>query len=181
MRRLYYLSVIGIVLLAIACHQKKEDKVNKEKIDDDQEVLKIITSKDTIAINEPLRCLAHLKSPFFKDKDTEIMVFLDHDENKTLKKDLSNIYGLVMAVFTNLKLDTINQKWFAEDKYSYNTTVAFGRTFSSPGKKKIRGYILEYYDQDPRVLVDSIVEEDKIKRYYFEREIYVTDIDSISN
>ena len=174
MKKRLYWFVISMVVF-IGCNERKENKITINN----QEIFEISMSKDTIAKNEYLRCFAYLENPSFKDKDSEIMVFLESNEVYPLEEDLSNEYDIPMEVFINLTLDTINQKWF--EGYSYSKTVAFGRKFSSSGKKKIRGYILEYYDQDPRVLVDSIVEKDKIRRYYFEREIYVTDIDSISN
>lgn len=165
---LYWL--VASAFIFIGCNEKKENRISTN----DQEVLKIKLAKDTITMNEPLRCIVYLKKPFFENKDSEIMVFLESNENNPLEKDLSNEYDIPMEVFVNLKLDTINQKWFTEDKYPYKTTAAFGRTFSSPGKKKIRGYVLEYYDQNPQTLIDSVIEEDKIRRYYFEKEIYVS-------
>ena len=157
------------ILAGIALIGCKEEKLKGKEPNKADVVFKIFTSSDTVQVNEYLKCYAFLEVPHFKDKDSGIMIFVENDKQNSLKKDLTNEYDLDMDVFLNLTNDTINQKWL--DQYNFDRTAVFGKKFESAGRKTMRGYILEYKGKVPPF--DSCVDPKKIKKYYFEREIYV--------
>lgn len=132
---------------------------------------KIEVARDTFYSNEYVRGLATLNEPFFKKSTSKIIVVLEADENQPLMKDLSNEYDIPVQGFHNLEFDTINQKWFED--YDYQKSSVFGKKFKKQGATKIRGYILEYITNEPPI--DSIYDKDKVRKYFFEKSIFVRD------
>lgn len=133
--------------------------------------------KDTVFIHEYAKAFVELEEPFFNKEDSKIIVILEVDENYPLKKDLSNEFDIPVEGFHNLSFDTINQKWFNIKKRSYNKCSVFGRKYSTFGNHKMRGYVLEYISENPPM--DSISDEKKQRKYYFEKEIFVKDTMSV--
>lgn len=168
-KKSYYAVLLFVVTLLITQFAScKREKGNKSKVLTKQQVaFKIETSSDTVIVNEYLKSFAFLEKPYFKNSG--MMVYVENDDDYTLQKDLSNELDINMDIFPNLNHDAINQKWMKGNDF-YRTTV-FGRKFKSIGKDTIRGYILEYQNKD--LSIDSVFKSEKVKRYYFEKEIYV--------
>ena len=156
-----------IIFSFYSCNNKEDANVSKYK--NNHPNYKIETSRDTFYINEYVKALAVLETPFFKKEDSKIIVILDNDDNYSLKKDLSNQYQISFEGFHNLSYDTINQKWFKG--YDFNKSSAFGKKLNKLGENKIRGYILEYITNEPPL--DSIYDRGKVKKYYFEKKVFI--------
>ncbi|SHI84850.1 hypothetical protein SAMN04488096_10585 [Mesonia phycicola] len=148
-----------MVLLFYSCKNKEERKV----------IISIQLAKDTVKVGNYVKSIAYLEKPFYENKNSKIVLFLEADENKRLKRNLSNRNNIPMYAFHNLSIDTFNRKW--SRGYEYDNTVAFTAKFDKVGTHSLRGFVVEYYDKDP--LIDSIIQEDKIKRYFFEKNVYV--------
>lgn len=127
--------------------------------------------KDTVFIDEYARGLAYLAKPYFSMGEPKIIVFVEDGEISSLKSDLSNLTAIDFLLYPNLDIDTINQRWFPEYKTEYERTVAFGKKYETAGRKKIRGYIMEYISEYPPL--DTILDENKTRKYFFEKSIYV--------
>lgn len=115
--------------------------------------------KDSLKLNEPWRAVAFYYTPSYKKEESQVVVILGD-----FNEDFSNIVEKEKDTFYSLRKDVENQRWFPEDNLDY--TVAFGKWFETPGSKKIRGYLSEYY---------TIKGEIKEKRIYFEKDLFVRD------
>lgn len=131
----------------------------------------IIYNKDTVLVGEPVKAIAYLDVPLFKDKKSEIVVAVSAKGSADFKEDFSNMGTVDAKIFDNLKKDSKNQRFFHGYKDNFEHTVAFGKTFPTAGKKVLRGYILEYYRHFSEN--DSIKREER--KMFFEKEIYVKD------
>ncbi|WP_298537804.1 hypothetical protein [uncultured Algibacter sp.] len=129
---------------------------------------KIDVVKDTISLLEPFRAVAYLYVPLFENANSEATVCLPYDENVNFDKNFSNDGKIQIDTFYNLKKDIKNQQWFPNNNPNY--TVVFGKKFKTSGKKIIRGYVLEFYENNN----DSINREER--KIYFEKEVYVKDV-----
>lgn len=130
-----------------------------------------IFNKDTIYLNEPIRGVVYCKSRRIRDYDSQIRVFL-HSESENFSSPFPNDSLIRVGHFENLKIDTINQKWFPDiDPERYGHVATFGSWFKNPGKKLLRGYMEEYsYGPFKEKEIDSMV-----AKVYFEKIIYVKD------
>lgn len=128
-------------------------------------------NKDTIRLNEPLRAVAYCFSPLLKEHNSKIRVIVD-SENNRFNSDYSNEDDIVIQVYSNLAIDTVNQKWFPNIKgQQLKYTAIFGDWFETTGLKTISGYMEEYaigpfeYSE-----ADSIT-----NRTFFKKKIMVLD------
>lgn len=128
-------------------------------------------NKDTIYLNEPIRGVVYCNSRRIRDYDSQIRVFL-HSESENFNSPFPNDSLVRTDHFKNLKIDTINQKWFPDiDRERYGHVAIFGSWFKNPGKKLLRGYMEEYsYGPFEDKEIDSMT-----ARVYFEKMIYVKD------
>ncbi|MDX1718527.1 MAG: hypothetical protein R3353_00060 [Salegentibacter mishustinae] len=157
-----YLTIIGIVLfLFTSCKNNAEKNSNRSEVE-------IVVNDDSISVGDFVRGVAYLKNSGLEKKDVKILVYLETSHEPRLLEDLSNIDHLEFYVFENLSKDSLNKKYFSN--YPENRTAAFGKSFTTKGDKKIKGYIMEYYGFDP--IKDSL-KANQFKRYYFEKDIYV--------
>lgn len=128
-------------------------------------------NKDTIRLNEPLRGVAYCFSPLLEEHGSKIRVIVD-SENNRFNSDYSNEDDISVQVYSNLEIDTSNQKWFSNIKgRNLKYTAIFGDWFETTGPKTISGYMEEYAlgpfeDSD----ADSIT-----SRTFFEKKIVVLD------
>ena len=163
-------SVLVFILTFILVSCLNEKKDNEKISDNAQVVFSVTAASDTIALNEFAKLNAKLKRPYYSDAHSEIMVLIENNDSFPLKPDLSNENDIEIAVFLNLKHDTLNQKWMKD--VDYDKTVVFGRKFSRTGKDTIRGYIMEYLGYTPPI-DDYALDSVPVKKYYFEEEIFV--------
>lgn len=128
-------------------------------------------NKDTILLNEPIRGVAYCNSRRIRDYDSQIRIFL-HSQSEDFNSSFPNDSLVRIHHFNNLTLDTINQRWFANnDSERYGHVATFGKWFKTPGKKLLRGYMEEYsYGPFKEKEFDSIT-----ARVYFEKTIFVKD------
>ncbi|MBA3987148.1 MAG: hypothetical protein H0X63_11380 [Flavobacteriales bacterium] len=161
-------SFIFYFVLIVSCknENQKNQQINEGKYN-------ITLLNDSIRLNEHLKAIAYIETPFFIDKNVRLIVYLENDENDPLKKDLSNERDIPFDLFISLDQDEYNQKWFKD--YHFETSVVFGKKFSTPGEKTLRGYFLEYYggNYDPKN--DIVLEDGKMEKKYFEKTIYIKD------
>jgi len=134
--------------------------------------IKMIIPRDTFPLNKPVKALAILESSIFYEKNSEICVLLPSD-GYSFNEDFSNEEEIKLDTFHNLTIDIKNQKWFPNVEFRH--FVAFGKKYNTIGKKKVRGYVLEYYEQEP----DSNDMWREEHKKYFEIPIYIKD--SINN
>ena len=133
----------------------------------------IYFSKDTIFLNEPIQAKVDLFEPLFKKKKSEIMVLLPNDYKKNFNQDFSNLKEIQLDTTYNLNLEEEMRKALFINS-DFGKTAIFGRYFSSAGKQKFRGIIVEYFYQDS-IISDSIKLNYFETKKYFEKEIYVLD------
>jgi hypothetical protein len=135
-------------------------------------LINIELARDTVFIQQYVKGLIVLKNPYFMDVESKIIVVFEDDENFPLMEDLSNELEIPIVAFHNLTFDVENQQWFPE--YDFNKSVAFGKKFNTTGSKKLRGFVLEYITDDPPSL-DTIIIDNKHKKHFFEKSIYIKD------
>lgn len=162
---IYPLALVAFV--HIGCLEEKKGLVESPQV-----VFSVTATSDTVQVGKFVKIFAKLKQPYFANAESEIMVFMENNDSLPLKSDLSNEYDIDMAIFLNLKNDTTNQKWVRN--MDYEKTAIFGRNFSRTGMQTIRGYIMEYLGKVPP-LDDKALDSIPVKKYYFEKEIYVED------
>lgn len=124
---------------------------------------------DTLSISEPFKALAEDGHPLWKHKNSESYVVLGK-ENNNFNSDFSNERQVKADTFFCLEKDIQNRKNFSQ--FNQRNTVAFGRWFDTPGRKVIRGYMVEKYTNN-KMQKDSILGESR--RTYFEKILYVKD------
>lgn len=134
---------------------------------------KIIFNKDTIDLSEPIIAKIDLIEPLFKNEYSNILVVVPKDYSVNFNSDFSNRNQVVLDTSYNLNLDLENRKRF-ELKTDFGKTAFVGRYFDSPGKKKFRGIITEYFYRDS-IMPDGSKLNYFYNEKYFEKEIYVTD------
>lgn len=126
-------------------------------------------SGDTLSIAQPLKGIAEDGYPFWEKKNSESYIVLAK-EKFNFNKDFSNEKEVKLDTFYCLEKDKVNKGVMA--KANQRHTVVFGRWFDTPGKKILRGYMVEEYKRKSTT-DDSIVR--KTRRTYFEKEIFVKD------
>ena len=128
-----------------------------------------IFNKDTISLSEPIRAHAFCGSPLLRENNSKIKVYLAK-EKINYNSDFSNENEVKFDVFYDLSKDSINQKWYPNEDFSY--LAVFGRWFDTPGEKMLRGYMIEYsYGPFDDIKLDSA----KAQPIYFEKKIFVRD------
>jgi hypothetical protein len=123
---------------------------------------------DTLSIASPLRAIAYDNFPIL-GKSSECYIVLAK-EKFNFNKDFSNETETKLDTFHCLEKDKLNEKNYPNMDKKYS--VAFGRWFDTPGRKILRGYMVEYRKRKPTP-DDSIVKQER--RTYFEKIIYVKD------
>ena len=150
--------ILVLVILIWACGRK-------EKTKNESEPTVVVKLLDSSKVDEPLKAVALLLDSEFADKNSQIVVALEMDGDEPLKKDLSNEYDLDIAIFANLDIDSLNQKWIkSKDK---RHSAVFGKTFTNPGKNTLRGYVWDFYGFE---LTDEIIPSQS-RKYYFEFDV----------
>lgn len=130
-----------------------------------------IFSKDTINISEPFTASVICNSPLGRENNSQIIMLLAKEEHN-FNDHFSNESQVKLDTFYNLMIDKQNRVNFniGTDKDGYRYIVAFGRWFEKPGKKKLRGYMLEFFNYKS---INNQPLKRAERRVYFEKEIYV--------
>ena len=122
---------------------------------------KIALSNDTITKGKPYKGILYLDAPFFKDKNSEIELFIYKSNDKGYTSEKKEV-----VKFYNLFYDKENKKWFP--MADMKRTVAFWGWADELGKNTIKGYILEKY-------IDKIKGKIEKRKLYFEFSIVLVD------
>lgn len=129
--------------------------------------------KDTITLEEPIRSIVYLKAPLFKGKNSSIMVIVPKEYSENFNEDFSNLKEVIMDTTHNLNIEKDYRGQLGlEGNYQYS--VFFGRYFNTPGLKKFRGIIVEYYYTEG-MIPDSLNQNYYEHKKYFEKDIFVLD------
>lgn len=126
--------------------------------------------KDTISIEEAVTVYAELKYPLFKNKESSIMAVVPNDNSEDFNEDFSNLEFIQPDTTYNLNIEEEYRLEAGMAEGDYKHDVIFGRYYNSPGPKKFRGIIVEYFKTDTLTKDSLNFFEHKI---YFEKEIYV--------
>lgn len=125
----------------------------------------IVSSKDTIQIGQPYRAILNYYTPFHKNLNSKIRVYIGDDFFK-LNNNFSNVNNLSLHKFESLSNDTINQKWYPNASEYYDYMSVFGKHYKTPGKKLLKGFMVEF-------VKDSLGKEKAVNKIYFKIPIYV--------
>ncbi len=104
---------------------------------------------DTISQGKAILGAAFLRSELFKDKKSEIIVCVPNEKSINFNEEFSNFSIVRLDTFYNLQHDIINQKNFEGHSKPYS--VAFGKKIRTNGRKKLRGFIEEYYEENDSI------------------------------
>lgn len=129
-----------------------------------------IYHSDTIRLNEPFAAAVRCNSPLMREHNSQIIMLLAK-EDANFDKFFSNEDKVKLDTFYNLNRDKTNAINFSPNA-NKNYIAVFGRWFKTPGKKTLRGYMLEYATFLDKETKDTLKGERKV---YFEKEIYVKD------
>lgn len=124
---------------------------------------------DTISISEPFSSIAEDGFPLWDKVNSESYLVLAK-EKFNFNSDFSNEKIVKLDTFLCLERDKLNQEVLPNVDRKH--TVVFGRWFDTPGKKIMRGYMVEHYKRKA-TQNDSVLGE--TRRTYFEKIIYVID------
>lgn len=161
------LIIISAFILSSCTNLSKNQKVVNNN---DENLYSFKLIEDSVSINKTAKAVIYLNKPYFSEKDTKIVVFLEADKNLPLKNDLSNASEIPRIAFHNLEYDIENQKR-VYDNVVHRRASFIGKNFKTSGKNKFRGYILEYYKGDP--LLDTLFDIKDTKMYFFEEEVFI--------
>ncbi len=130
--------------------------------------------QDTIRLNENVSALFILTDPIFDGKLSEVKVILPKNKSENFNEDFSNVRTIEVDTFYNLNIEYHYREEAKLPEDDYGDVAFFGRYFTTPGTKKFRGIIVEFYNVDP----DSVA-ADGIRSYehkkYFEHTVFVKD------
>ncbi len=117
--------------------------------------------KDTVDVGKPARFQFYLNSKFYYNSD--IAVILPYDDDK-LNNDFSNISKIKTDTFPSLDNDGIPHPEIPKE-VPVDRIADFNLIYESPGNKKIRGALVEYYYKKDSTRIE--------RRLYFDKSIYV--------
>ena len=147
--------------------------VNGDTIKSQSNYFNLLLEKDTILINEPVKAKIDLIGPYFKDKNSSIMVILPKEYSDNFNSDFSNLNGVQLDTTFNLNLDMDMRKALNIES-DFRKTSVFGRYFETPGIYNFRGILVEYY-YTKNGIPDSLNNNYYEKKQYFDTQIYIKD------
>ena len=117
--------------------------------------------KDSINVNQPARVQFYLNSKFYNSSDVEVILPYDTDK---LNDDFSNISKIRTDTFPSLDNDGIAHPEISEEVPT-DRLVDFILIYETPGNKKIKGTLVEYYYNKDSTRIE--------RRLFFDKSIYV--------
>ena len=141
-----------------------------DTIPSESKYYRLALNKDTVSVGEMVKGVIFLEAGLFKEKDSHIIVCIESDDESDTNTNFGTIDQAECDTFYNLSIDVENQKWFPD--IDFKKTAVFGKNYKTTGKKRIKGYLVEYYEIEPTGN-DSLVKKENFT--YFQKEIYVTD------
>ena len=127
--------------------------------------LSFTPKKDTIKILEKIEVNIQDATPFWSNKNSEEYLILA-DQKHNFNSNFSNV--------NKVKVDTIRNLYNIKENLKYKKdvdlkhTVSFTLSFKTPGKKTLRGYVVEFYKNNKTDKKNELE-----RRTYFEKIIYV--------
>lgn len=143
----------------------------RDTLKDSSNFFEIILEKDTIYLGEPIKAKVDLVAPYFRNKNSSIMVVLTRDSSIDFNSDFSNLAEVSMDTTFNLNLEKEMRRALGLET-DFRRTSIFGKYFNQTGPQKFRGIIVEYY-YTFNSIPDSIGNNYYEKKQYFEKDIYV--------
>jgi hypothetical protein len=120
--------------------------------------------KDTTILGEVTRLRFTLFEPSISyNSDMYVLVPIEDDK---LKKDFSNLFEIELDTFPSLKNDGIPHPELSNLDWPLNHIAEFGFKYSTVGKKRVRGVIVE------RGKLDDKGYE---RRLYFDKSFYISE------
>ncbi|MEQ6123696.1 hypothetical protein AAON49_05800 [Pseudotenacibaculum sp. MALMAid0570] len=132
----------------------------------------LILNKDTLEVNELLKAVIYMPASLFKNRESEILVYLPIRDEENFNKDFSNEKNVRLDTFHNLSKDVVENQKLLEG-FNPKHVVIFGKYYLTPGKKVVRGIIVEYYFQNDESSEGGQMRKEN--KTYFEKEIFVKD------
>lgn len=123
--------------------------------------------KDTIKLLEKMSIDIQDATPFWKRKGSECYVILAKEKHN-FNSTFSNIDEVKFDTIYNLYTIENNRKVLDADYLKH--TIGFNIRYKTPGKKILRGYMVEHWKRKPTI-DDSI--NYRARKVYFEKIIYV--------
>ncbi len=102
---------------------------------------------DTINLNEPIKAKIDLISTYFKDNNSSIFVIVPKDYSENFNSMFSNVNRVDMDTTYNLNIEKEYREALGLTT-DFRKTAIFGRYFKKPGKKRLRGILVEYFKPD---------------------------------
>jgi hypothetical protein len=104
--------------------------------------------KDSIKLGEVARLRYELIKPTISH-ESDIHILIPMNDNE-LENDYSNLFDIKLDTLPSLKNDGISHPEISEFNLPLNHIVEFGLKYGKPGKKRVRGVIIERGKKDNR-------------------------------
>lgn len=121
--------------------------------------------KDSTNVNTPHRLHFFLYQPYF-NYDSDVEVVLPKNDSD-LNSNFDNLFQIERDTFLSLKNDGISRPELSEEDET-NHHIQFGLKFDTPGKKRVRGALIEYIG-----LKDNDLYSRQERIIFFEKYLYV--------
>ncbi len=134
-----------------------------------------IHKKDTISVEEVLRVQFILIEPSL-GIDSEIFIIIPKKDEE-LNDDYSNLFEIQRDTVYNMKNDGIARQGIPKEM-PIKHIAEFGIQFDKPGKRRIKGALIEYLDIKSENANSSNSVNEMKKVIFFDKFIFVKDISS---
>lgn len=121
--------------------------------------------KDSIKLGEIARLRYELIEPTISH-ESDIFILIPMNDNE-LKNDYSNLFDIKLDTLLSLKNDGISHPEISEFNLPLNHIVEFGLKYGKPGRKRVRGVIIERGKKDSR---------EYERRLFFNNSFYVKEL-----
>lgn len=129
-----------------------------------------IRKKDTISVEEVNRVQITLMEPALGVDSDIIIVIPKKDEE--LKENYSNLFEIQSDTLYSIKNDGIPRQGIPE-KMPINHIAEFGLQYSESGKRRIRGVVIEYFNENKKNNISADTKYYKARRLFFDESLFV--------